>query len=226
MYYYHRDTHREPWQWILLVFLAGMMATWCVLPMQLWAQGFRPKPTTLNGHQAPLALFLECLLIPGLMEECAKMLVVVLLVYPRKEFDEPIDGLIYGLTAALGFTFGEDLLYFAIRGSGDWSRALSALAHPWFSCFWASALGWSKFKPRSFGIPLVLGGLLLSTFVHGLYDFLILASVVHQMAWLRHLIAPLMIALYFVLEHHLEVAQAASPMPNAEPAPAEVTPSE
>jgi protease PrsW len=196
--YYHRDRRREPVAALATVFCAGFVACGVVYPAQRWAQQFFPP-----GER----LFIECLLIPGLIEETGKLLVVLLAVWWRPDFDEPVDGLIYGTAAALGFTFGEDWRYYMIHGA-DVSRIFSTAAHPWFSCFWAAALGIARFAPWRRGLPLVLGGLAASAFVHGVFDWFILASDAYpSWAWLRYLAAPLMIALYLKTDWLLEAMQ-------------------
>src|SRR5262245_7836797 len=129
-YYYHRDRHPEPWGWVALVFAAGALSCLVALPLERWAQSLIPAPSGPGGP-----LFLECLLIPGLIEESVKLLVVLAVIFWRPEFDEPVDGLVYGIAAALGFTFAEDWYHSLLHGP-DWTRLLSAVAHPWFSCFW------------------------------------------------------------------------------------------
>ncbi len=203
-YYYNRDRHREPWGWVAMVFALGALSSLVALPLERWAQTWVPETT------APLPrslLFLECLLIPGLIEETLKLLVVVLAIFWRRDFNEPVDGLIYGTAAALGFTFAEDWYYYLVRGH-DWTRMFSTIAHPWFSCFWASSLGWAKILPWRHGVGLVLLGLTASVVVHGLYDFLILAADAHEsLRWLRALLVPLLVFLYWVVEKQLEAAQ-------------------
>jgi hypothetical protein len=50
-------------------------------------------------------------------------------------------------------------------------------------------------------------GLATSIFVHGLYDFLILASTHHESwGWMRHFVAPLLVGLYIIVEKQLEAA--------------------
>jgi RsiW-degrading membrane proteinase PrsW (M82 family) len=197
-YYYNKDRHPEPWGWVALVFVLGALSIGVALPLELWAQRWLP---------AQGGLFLECLLIPGLIEEAVKLAVVVLAVFWRRDFNEPVDGLIYGMAAALGFTFAEDWLYYLTHGA-DWSRIFSTVAHPWFSCFWASSLGWAKFRPWPAGVGLVLLGLGASMAVHGLFDFLILASDrIEACGWLRLFLTPLLIVLYLVVERQLETAR-------------------
>jgi RsiW-degrading membrane proteinase PrsW (M82 family) len=202
-YYYNRDRHPEPWGWVAVVFVAGALSCLVAYPLERWAQSFFSERPTAGG------LLLECLLIPGVIEESIKMLVVVAVVWWRPDFDDPVDGLIYGTAAALGFTFGEDWRYYLVHGH-DWSRALGAAVHPWFSCFWAASLGWARVLPRAQGLGLVVLGLAASVMVHALFDFFVLAADAHQhWAWLRHLLAPLLVLLYWVMERQLDALQAA-----------------
>ncbi|MGE3809095.1 MAG: PrsW family glutamic-type intramembrane protease, partial [Gemmataceae bacterium] len=145
------------------------------------------------------------------IEESVKLLVVVLAVFWRADFDEPVDGLIYGTAAALGFTFAEDLRYFTLFGA-SWARVLTVMAHPWFSCFWAGALGEAKVMRPWKGIPLVLLGLAISAFVHGLFDFLVKSAHADPaMSWLTYLFVPLAVILYWAVEHQLEAQPAVKP---------------
>lgn len=192
-FYYHHDRRPEPLRLIGMVFGAGFLSCGVVYPVERWAQTYFPNDDYL---------LLECLLIPGLIEESAKLLVVLLVVAWRPEFDEPVDGLIYGTAAALGFTFGEDWLYYFNHGA-DLSRVFSTAAHPWFSCMWAAALGIACLKPWRCGVPLVLAGLAGSVLVHGLFDWCILTNS----AWLRGLLAPIMVALYLKMDWLLETMQ-------------------
>ena len=62
-YYYHRDRHPEPWSWVAVVFILGALACVPAYPLERWVQSFFPYPPESFG-----ALFLECLLIPGVIE--------------------------------------------------------------------------------------------------------------------------------------------------------------
>src|SRR5262245_55942938 len=180
------------------VFGAGFLACGVVYPVERWAQRFFSP-----GER----LFLECLLIPGVIEETAKLLVVLLVVWWQTDFDEPVDGLIYGTAAALGFTFGEDWRYYVIHGA-DVSRLITTVAHPWFSCFWAASLGWAKVRPRLQGLGLVVLGFVASVLVHALFDFFIVAADADEhWAWLRAGLVPLLIGLYWITEKQLEELQ-------------------
>jgi RsiW-degrading membrane proteinase PrsW (M82 family) len=195
-FYWRQDRHPEPLAAMAIVFCAGFLACGVAYPLERWAQQFFPP-----GQR----LFLECLLVPGLIEESVKLLVVVVAVWWRRDFDEPVDGLVYGTAAALGFTFGEDWRYYLAHGA-DVSRIFSIAAHPWFSCLWAAALGIARFQPWRRGLPLVLGGLAASALVHGVFDWCILAADVKPtLSWLRYFVGPLMIVLYLKMDWLIEV---------------------
>jgi hypothetical protein len=86
--------------------------------------------------------------------------------------DEPIDALVYSAAAALGFASVENLLY-AIRQGQEvlYLRALlSVPGHLFFSAIWAFGIARSKFSNKS-----SLGSLVLASFLHGLYDVMLVS---------------------------------------------------
>jgi RsiW-degrading membrane proteinase PrsW (M82 family) len=140
-----------------------------------------------------------------------KLAVVLLAVFWRPEFDEPVDGLVYATAAALGFTFGEDWRYYVVHGI-DASRIFSTAAHPWFSCFWGAALGLARFAPWRRGVPLVAAGLALSVVTHALFDYCVLtAEAFPNWAWLRWFVAPLLILLCLAMDRLFTRMQPACP---------------
>src|SRR5262249_5170264 len=90
-YYYNRDRHPEPWYCIALVFSLGGLSVFAILPLEEWALVYLPTPHPERGS----VLFAGCMLIPGLIEETAKLLVLLSAIYWQRDFDEPVDGLIY-----------------------------------------------------------------------------------------------------------------------------------
>jgi RsiW-degrading membrane proteinase PrsW (M82 family) len=201
-YYYNKDRHPEPWRIVGGVFVLGALSIFVARPLERLALSFKPRGTS---PCSPIAVYLECLLVPGLVEESVKLLVVLIAAFPRKDFDEPIDGLIYSTAAAMGFTFAEDW-YWYVTASGDWRRMFGAFAHAWFSCAWGACVGRARFMRASSGVPMVLLGLAASIFLHGIYDFLVVLSRCGEpMVWVRHLLAPLLLALYLVFDRQLSV---------------------
>jgi RsiW-degrading membrane proteinase PrsW (M82 family) len=113
-------------------------------------------------------------LIAPVVEEVCKFIPVRFGVYYLREFDEPMDGIVYAAAVALGFAAVENVLYV----TGAYSRALatdpagafgearhllfmraiySTPGHVIDSAVWGAALGWAKFaKPGQRARPILL----------------------------------------------------------------------
>lgn len=104
-------------------------------------------------------------------EEFFKFLVVVLFAAKLRDFDEPMDGVVYGVAASLGFATIENILYVTHGGFGvAVTRALSSVpAHALFGAAMGLHVGRAKFDPahRASHLAQGLGWAIL---LHGLYD--------------------------------------------------------
>src|SRR4051794_8649287 len=94
--------------------------------------------------------------------------------FRSKHFDEPVDGLVYASSAALGFACIENAI--TLRGNPiGWiwvARTAVALpAHVFFACMWGYALGRVKTIKRPG--PLFPVAWLVATAAHGLYSHLV-----------------------------------------------------
>jgi RsiW-degrading membrane proteinase PrsW (M82 family) len=130
-----------------------------------------------SGGGRAWPMLIACFVVIGPCEEIAKFLSVRLFVFKHREFDEPLDGIIYAAAAALGFASLENVLYVIDWHTGHvhWGtlgvRSLLALpGHVIFSTTWGYALGRQKFDPSYRVWPMVL----VSAMLHGLYDFLLM----------------------------------------------------
>lgn len=93
---------KEPWYLLLLVVVLGMATAFGIGFVEDFAIRFFNQQESVRG-QALIAAFFE---------ETAKLLVVGLVaVFFRREFNDPIDGLIYGAFTGLGFALHESLFY-------------------------------------------------------------------------------------------------------------------
>ena len=109
----------------------------------------------------------------GLVEEGAKLLAAWSLAAHRREFDEPVDGIVYACASALGFAAMENMRYFAnarMAGTVVTARAfLSVPAHIFFSAIWGYALGRRLVDKKTS----VLRWFLLAAVAHGTFDALL-----------------------------------------------------
>jgi RsiW-degrading membrane proteinase PrsW (M82 family) len=144
--YYQKDYRDpEPKMVILKTFFMGALVG---LPFL----GFRYLLIWLNSDSAVLT-GISAIIIFAAMEEMAKLSASIFVVTKHKvEFNQLIDGVVYAVTAALGFAFVENIIYFAtfLSSNSDIGDALyvtayrsfgTMLAHTMFSA--AAGLIWA-----------------------------------------------------------------------------------
>jgi hypothetical protein len=129
-----------------------------------------PRVVTFGGQVFALPIaFVVFTVVIGLVEEGAKLLGASYALR-RREFDEPVDGIVYGIASSLGFAAAENFHYFALaRLSAPTVIArcfMSVPAHMFFGAIWGYALGARLLDKKT----RVLGFLLLSAAAHGLFD--------------------------------------------------------
>ena len=184
-YFYLRDRYeREPIGHLVAAYLLGMFA---LLAAQgatfLVADWVSTDWLHTGGEQARL---FDAFVLAGAIEELAKWVMLVGAVYAWREFDEPMDGLIYGVAIALGFATLENFLFLSSRGLAiAWERALFAVpAHALFGGCMGFYVGRAKFAPadgtraRRFWLSMALSFLVPVGF-HGAYDF----ALSHGLGW-------------------------------------------
>ena len=110
------------------------------------------------------------------IEELLKYFAVRRWIYNSLEFDEAMDGIVYTVSASLGFATAENVMYVVSLGIGTGiTRAfLTVPGHALFGALMGSYMGRAKFNPIK-ETRLLTTGVLLAIFCHGLYDFLALS---------------------------------------------------
>ncbi len=172
IYIYVRDKfNREP-IWLLTLSLVGGMFS--VIPVLLAAYITELPMHYLHGLQKPAY---EAFIQAGFVEELFKFLVVLLLVWRSKHFDERFDGIVYAVFVSMGFALVENILYVFDGGVGTGlMRIITAVpAHAIFGISMGYYLGMAKFNPwkRSTYIALAF---IVPWLIHGFYDFVLMAG--------------------------------------------------
>lgn len=168
---------REPLWALALCFFLGMIATIPAIGIQGWSgvlAGFKTQSAAIT--------FAASFGVIAASEEIAKCAVLLLGAFPRKFFNEPVDGIVYAVLIGMGFATVENLIY-AYNFGMDTTlvRAFTAVpAHFVFAIVQGYFIGLAKFQPKR-RLELILLGLSLSIVMHGMYDFLILQEM---SAWL------------------------------------------
>lgn len=144
--FYLKDRYeREPLRHIAVAFGLGLYAMVAAHGMATAVAALVSPDWLALGGEAP-RLF-QSFVLAGLIEEAAKWVMIVTAVYHWDEFDEPLDGVVYGVAVALGFATLENVLYIAGRGLDvAWGRALFAVpAHALFGGTMGYYAGRTKF---------------------------------------------------------------------------------
>jgi protease PrsW len=169
---------REPVLPLLANFTLGAFATIPAVAVQRWGWG----QLSGNGNMAWWQIFLLAFIVIALNEEFFKWLCVRIGAYPHAFFNEPLDGIVYSVMAAIGFATVENIVYADYFG---WPtamlRTLTAMpAHLTFAIVQGYFIGLAKFNPAK-SKQLMFKAIGLSVLLHGLYDWCILQ---HKAQWL------------------------------------------
>ncbi|MBI4964324.1 MAG: PrsW family intramembrane metalloprotease [Desulfomonile tiedjei] len=149
------------------VFCAGLLCTIPTGIVEHFTGAGLVQDTLLRS--AEMSFFLI-----GPLEELSKLVAVWLIIYRSSDFREPLDGIIYAGTAAVGFASVENIIYLLHLGPGIIvSRVLFATpAHVMFSSMWGYSMGLARFR-REGELKTILSGFILAAFLHGTYNFLV-----------------------------------------------------
>jgi protease PrsW len=173
MWYFHRrDVHPEPPRVLWATFGLGFVIT---VPVVIVAW---PVDALIGQLQSPLAYgFASAFFAAAIPEELFKFLVLWRYAARHPAFDEPMDGIVYGVAASLGFATLENILYVADGGAPvAILRALTAVpGHAFMGAIMGYFVGRAKFDgarrrawlTRALAIPMLL---------HGAYDTPLLAG--------------------------------------------------
>jgi len=181
-YFYRTDRYEpEPKRLVLRTFLLGVL-----LGVALG--------TSFTGLPYPWgpAKYSAVIWAP-LVEETAKFLIVFWTVFSNRNFNEPVDGIVYSSSAALGFAACENAFYVVSSwhdGNPEMGvytllarSVFSVPGHALFSAFWGAALGFAAGRKGIKPILAVSGGLFLSMVAHGLFNWLSIEGIFSGLAF-------------------------------------------
>lgn len=174
-YFQSRDIYPEPprviWATFFLTILTIPLILLVAMPIGSALPGMLRDPYSLGLAEAFL-----CAAIP---EEFFKFLVVWGYASRHREFNEPMDGIVYGVAASLGFATLENILYVGDGGLGvALMRAFTAVpGHAFTGAVMGYFVGRARFSTTEKGSLFGLA-LLVPIALHGLYDFPLLVMKV------------------------------------------------
>jgi RsiW-degrading membrane proteinase PrsW (M82 family) len=170
-FFLQEDSKRaEPKRLIASMFLWGGLATFIVLPLQIAAKYFLLAGDIAGGnwmHVTALAT----------IEEILKFAVVYFWIYGRKEFDEPIDAMVYMVVAALGFATVENIATVLRATSAPELLTLRFIGATLLHSLASGIVGyyWSRGIVRCKVWQYVVGGLVAASAFHAIFNYLMVA---------------------------------------------------
>ena len=169
IYFYLKDQYNtEPISVVMKAFIYGALI---VIPVMFLQYVF-----DFEGILA--ANWADAFFAKGLLEETLKWGIFLLLIFGHVEFDEPYDGIVYGVAISLGFATFENILYLFSNGvEYAWGRALFPVSsHGLFGVIMGFYFGKAKFSKehrlKYMGIALLIPFLL-----HGLFNYILMVEV-------------------------------------------------
>ncbi|OGN15545.1 MAG: hypothetical protein A3J47_00255 [Candidatus Yanofskybacteria bacterium RIFCSPHIGHO2_02_FULL_43_22] len=176
-FYLRKDCHPEPKYLLTKAFLMGIIISPLAILLQLGFSELRTLVGLEVFSQGTPAFFLWS----SFVEEFLKFFAIYLVIVWSPEFDEPVDGMIYMISAALGFAAIENMLVmFNLMPDGA-GTALNTLAlrfigatllHALASGLMGYFLAMSWFF-REHRKKLIIFGLAMATLFHAAFNMLI-----------------------------------------------------
>jgi RsiW-degrading membrane proteinase PrsW (M82 family) len=164
----------EPKGMLILAFMAGIIAVPLVIIPEKWA---------LDVFRENLGL---TILSWAIIEEVMKYLVAFLLILRSRYVDEPIDGMVYMITVALGFAALENTFFLVepfkegniLLGilTGNLRFIGATLLHTVASAAVGAAIGLSFYKHSKIKHHYIFTGLCLAVILHALFNLFIIRS--------------------------------------------------
>lgn len=182
----------EPDGLIALSFFAGMAIVYFVLPLQ---QFVLSSISTIMDITNSIAIYFSTtppdqqtvqISLWAFIEEIAKYATVFFIAFKSKYFDEPMDAVMYLITAALGFAAMENTLYILkdIAGNGAVDVLINGnmrfigatIVHIVSSSVIGLALAFSFYASRYLKVTMAVLGIIIASLLHAYFNLSIIGS--------------------------------------------------
>ena len=170
-YIYIRDKYeKEPKAMVALTFLFGIYTTFIIFGVG------RGMELLFPHEETP---FYTAFVSSSGVEELVKFVFLYILIWKNKNFNEPLDGIVYGVFLSLGFAWIENLIYvlhptLGGMGTGLARAVLSVPSHGLFGVQMGYYLGLIKFKKTKFNFVLAF---IVPYLFHGFYNYFLLKEL-------------------------------------------------
>jgi RsiW-degrading membrane proteinase PrsW (M82 family) len=202
LYIYLRDKYEREPLWLLFKLVVG--GALVVIPIALVEQALVAwmPPFRQIGAAAYHAF-----VVAGITEEGFKFLVLYLIAWNSRWFNEKFDGIVYAVFVSLGFAAVENIMYVVQSGyQTALVRALTAVpAHALFGVAMGYYFGIARMY-EEIRSKYLLKAILVPVILHGIYDFILMVGI----GWLLMLFIPYVVYLYMAGMRKIRILSDAS----------------
>ena len=176
VYIYIRDKYeKEPWRLLLIGAITGAFATFPIMHISAWLARFMPITGQLGEA------FFTSFAVSALSEEGLKFAALSFLIWRDKNFNEPMDGIVYAVFISLGFACVENVMYVFSPTLGGFETAMvrglvSVPGHGFFAVAMGYYFALAKFEPQKKGRHIICA-LLVPYVLHGVYNTILLSGL-------------------------------------------------
>jgi len=203
-YIYHKDKYeKEPKRLIIITFVLGAVAVIPAGTIENILMDLIGIPMEGNF----LGAFIGAFFVVGPTEEFCKYLAVRVKAFRSPDFNEVMDGIVYGVAGAIGFATLENIYYVFDKGIAvGIIRAIFAVpSHAIEGAILGYYMGMRKMNPES-KKRYIGAGIGIAILFHGAYDFVLFTQTV-----LGVLIIPILLWLNSLYRKRLYLALESSP---------------
>lgn len=183
-FYLRNQMATEPRRTLFHTFLYGVVFTFPILFLQY----------VLSEEHVFQSIFVQQVLFSSVVEEFMKWFVLLIAIYHHVEFDDPYDGILYGVSISLGFATVENVLYLLTYGLDTaFMRALLPVSsHAIFGVVMGYYFGQCKFSKQSKEKKCIFVALAAPVSLHIMFN----AILTFEGYW-EYIIVPFMLFLWW-----------------------------
>jgi RsiW-degrading membrane proteinase PrsW (M82 family) len=171
LFVYFQDKYsREPTKTLFIAFLLGICSLIPAIIFEILYEKLFGFTSGINNITTILYAFIGV----GLTEELSKFIFLKWYIYKHKNFNEPMDGVVYAVMVSMGFAAVENIFY--VFNSDDQIytaivRSLTAVpAHASFGVIMGLYFGYARFTFKKNRFRYLLISIALASLSHGFYD--------------------------------------------------------
>ena len=172
-YIYNRDRYeKEPRRMLIKAFLLGIAIVIPAGVIELVLSMIFPS------EKGIISAIIRGFIIAGLTEELLKYYVLYKGFFKSPEFNQRIDGIVYGVFVSLGFATVENILFVYTGGVNvALTRAFTAVpAHALFGIAMGYYIGRARFATPEQSRKLLMKAMFIPVILHGYYNFILFSE--------------------------------------------------